>query len=592
MAILPNLKLPATPPFKRPKELVYASDERPPALTLVTLSIQHIATALTLIAYVLAAAKIGGLDVESTRSMVTATLLGMALATFLQVWGGWLGSGLLLVHVPTSLLVAILGAILAKYGFGAMVTVGLVYGAVGLIISFVFPYLRAILPPAVAGVVLCLAGLSLIAPALTEAGSITADMVNISNNDALIGAFTLAMIVALSIWGTHQSKLFSLLAGIIAGIVLAAVLGRVHGLAALATAPVFGLPHLPAPVFNVDPGIIGAIAVLSLMTQLCTFGRVVLVHKMNDAGWHRANMRMVGAGIRANALGNFLTACLGSYPSTTSSTNIAVNHISRSTSRWVGLLTAVLIGLIAFLPQVSLALTLIPAPIIGAVEVYAAAYLIVSGIQLISARSMDSRAIFMVGLSFVTGVGVMFLPGIAQLVPQSYRFMIENGIVVGGVTAIILNVIFRLGVTRSAKLELGPQTDGSDVGRQVVDFIEEHCASWGARRDIVIRAAQAALEASEAIAASGQNRQITGVRGRFDEFNLDIELLHSGNALALLDGQEKVAANLLDADDETFHSALELAMINVSHILLKRLADRLGSGKRGEYAYLRLHFNH
>src|SRR5690606_1401861 len=120
----------------------------------------------------------------------------------------------------------------------------------------------------------------------------------------------------------------------------------------------------------------------------------------------------------------------GSYPSAISSANIALSHISRSTSRWIGLLTAALLALAAFLPQVSLALTLIPTPIIGAVEVYAAAYLIVSGIELIASRAMDSRGIFMVGLSFVAGVGVMFLPGIAELAPDSIRFMAKNGIIV------------------------------------------------------------------------------------------------------------------------------------------------------------------
>src|SRR3546814_20805611 len=87
-SIFSNLPLPATPSFKRPKDLVYASDEKPPGLTLFTLSVQHIATALALIAYVLAAAQIGGLDIESTQSLVTATLLSMAVSTFLQSWGG------------------------------------------------------------------------------------------------------------------------------------------------------------------------------------------------------------------------------------------------------------------------------------------------------------------------------------------------------------------------------------------------------------------------------------------------------------------------------------------------------------------------
>src|SRR3546814_14216876 len=105
---------------------------------------------------------------------------------------------------------------------------------------------------------------------------------------------------------------------------------------------------------------------------------------------------------------------MGAYPSAISSANIALSHISRSTSRWVGLLTALLLALIAFLPQVTLALTLIPTPVIGAVELYAAAYLIVSGIELVTSRAMDSRGIFLIGLSFVMGMGVIFLPAIGR----------------------------------------------------------------------------------------------------------------------------------------------------------------------------------
>jgi len=590
MAIFSNLKLPATPPFKRPPELVYASDERPPGVTLAMLSIQHIATALTLLAYVLAAAKIGGLDMASTRSMVTATLLSMALATFFQSWGGRLGSGLLLVHIPSPILVAILGAILLKYGIGSMVIVGIVYAAVGMVVSVILPYLRALLPPAVAGVAMSLAGLSLIAPALTHLAGLD-NAGGINHIGTLVGMTTLVVIIALSIWGTRQSKLFALLIGIIAGIVLAAVFGRLHGLDLMKATPVFGLPHLPAPVFGVEPSALAAIAVLALMTQLGTFAYAVLMHKMNDADWRRPDMQMAGGGMRANALGNFLAAWLGAYPTSISSNNIALNHVSRSTSRWIGLLTGVLIALIAFLPQVSLALTLIPTPVIGAVEVYASAYMIVSGIQLISSRAMDARGIFMVGLSFVTGAGVMFLPSIGLMVPESFRFMIQNGIIVGGVTAIILNAIFRLGVAQSAQSTLDTAS-GEPLGQQVVDFIEEHGASWGARRDAITRAAQAALEAVEAIEAAGGDRHVTEVRGSFDEFNLDVELLHSGAPLVVDAQPAKADAGLLETDDDAFEAALEQAMTNVSHVLLKRLADRLGSGKHGQLSYLRLHFNH
>src|SRR3546814_13391874 len=101
-----------------------------------SLSIQLIATALALIAYVLAAGHIGGLDIESTRKMVTATLICMAVTAVMQAWGGKFGAGLLLVQAPTSMAVPVAGLIVAQYGAGGMVIVGLMYALLGLFVSF------------------------------------------------------------------------------------------------------------------------------------------------------------------------------------------------------------------------------------------------------------------------------------------------------------------------------------------------------------------------------------------------------------------------------------------------------------------------
>jgi xanthine/uracil permease len=588
-----RMKLPSTRPFKRPRDLLYASDERPPGATLVSLSIQHIATALALIAYVLAAGHIGGLNAENTRRMVTATLICMAITAILQAWGGKFGAGLLLIQAPTSIAVPIAGLVITQYGINGMVTVTLMYALLGIAISYILPRIRSLLPPMVAGIVLLLSGLALITPAMKHIGIESATHLN--GTSLLIATVTLAVIVVLSVWGRNQYRLLSVLIGIFAGLVVSAIFGQLHDMALLRSEPVFGLPHFPTPTFDFTPGGFAALAVLALMSQLGTFACIVLMHKMNDENWRRTDVQMAGRGLRANALGNFVSALLGGYPCTTASTNVAVNHISHSTSRWVGLLTGLLIAAIAFLPQITMALTLAPVPIIGAVETYAAAYLVVSGIRLISSRAMDSRGIFTVGLSIVAGTAVMLIPSLAGFVPESIRFMFRSGVVVGGLVSIGLNLVFRLGVSQSAKLALCGSTNEPrprGISEQIVDFIEDHGANWGARQEAITLAAQAALEATEAIAASGADCKVVEVQGSFDEFNLDIELRHTGAPLDLRQQHGTVDENLLDADDDAFEAALNKAMTGVSHVLLNRLADRITSGMRGDTAYVRLHFDH
>ncbi|MGB3276971.1 MAG: solute carrier family 23 protein [Castellaniella sp.] len=557
--------------------------------TLAGLALQHVATALALIAYVLAAARIGQLDAATTQAMVTASILGMAVSTFLQSWGGRLGSGMLVIHMPDPLLVVLSGMLAAQYGLGGLVLIGLVNGLVALGTGSLVPYLRTILPPTVAGIIVCVAGLSLVEPALRHVTGLGEN--GLDTADILIGAATLGTIIGLSIWGNQRAKLSALLGGLLAGLIVSALTGKLHGWDALASAPLFGLPHPPMPVFNIDAGILLAVAVLSLMTQLDVFGCVVLLHKMNESDWRRPSMRMISGGMRACGLGNIVGAFLGALPNAASSANIALAHISRSTSRWIGLLTAALLALIAFLPQASLALTLIPTAVIGAIEIYAAAYLIVSGIELIASRALDSRGIFMIGLSFVLGMGVILMPELATHAPESLRFVVGNGIIIAGVSAIALNSLFRLGTSRQTEQTFESVDGAAAPIQQVVDFVETQGGAWSARRDVVRRAAQAALEAAEAI-QSGGGRRLRGIRGSFDEYNLDIELLHDGPELELGAHAGHAPADLLDIDDTAFQHALDQTLSGLSGVMLRSLADRLQSGQRDGLTYLRLHFDH
>jgi len=582
-------RLPPSPARRRPSELIHAADERPPGGVLALLGLQHAATALAFIAYVLATARIAGLSVPATQSLVAVALLGMAACTALQAWGGRLGSGALLVHMPNPFIITLAGAALVTHGPGAMVGITVVSALTTLAVGPLMSRLRALFPPAVAGTVICMAGLALVEPSVRHALGVDAQM-RVDAVSVLISAGTLVCIVALSVWGGRRLRLLGLLAGMALGLVVAAVAGRLDGASALAGAPVLALPSLHAPVFALEPGLLLAIVLVAVLTQLDTLGSVVIMDKMDNADWRRADMAAVGGGIRANGLGDLLTAWLGSFPTAACSANIALAHATRSTSRLIGLAAAVLLALVAFAPKATLALTLIPAPVLGAVELYAAAFLMVSGIELIASRALDSRGIFMVGLSLSAGLVVMLMPGLVRGAPAGLQFFVGSGFIVAGLCAIVLNLLFRLGTGRQAERTL--EVDAGALQQQITDFIEAQGAGWGARREVVRRAALAALEGAEAIAAAG-GRRLQAIRGSFDEFNLDIELLHTGEPLALTPAAAPAVqgAAWWEADD----ADLDAALSSVSGLLIRHLADRVSTrpAAAGELsAALRLHFDH
>jgi hypothetical protein len=317
-------------------------------------------------------------------------------------------------------------------------------------------------------------------------------------------------------------------------------------------------------------------------------GSVTMLDKMNNADWRRADMRAISAGVRGNGLGTLVACLLGSYPPAISSANIGLTYATQSTARRIGLMAAVLLALAAFLPQLTMALTLIPRPVLGAVGLYAAGFMIVAGMELATSRAMDARATFAVGLSICAGLAVMQLPQLTERLPKSLQFVLGSGFVVAGFSVVLLNLLLRIGTGQRDEQAL--QADSPTLHADITGFVETRGAAWGARRAVVQRAALAALEAAEAIAAAGDGRRVSGIRGSFDEFNLDLELLHSGAPLPLSPARSAApaAATLLDGDD----SDLDAALAQVSSRLLRHLADRVSSTESGGLSVLRLHFEH
>lgn len=579
------LRLPALAVRRRPPDLVYAADERPSAGALLVLGAQHAATAMAFVTYVLVAARTAGLDRWGTQSMVAMTLLGMALCTALQAWGGRWGSGALLVHMPNPFMIAFVSALVAAHGPGGMATAALVYGVVTLVMAPLVRHMRALFPPPVVGVVICMGGMALVSSSVRHALGVDGQW-HVDGGSALVSGITLGCIVVLSVWG-RRLRLMALLVAIAAGVAVAAMLGQLEGLQVLQDVPLVALPLVAAPVLGLDAGMMVAVALVAVLTQLDMLGSVIMLDKMDDADWKRANMQAVGSGIKANGIGDLLMGMLGGFPTCVSSANIALVYATRSTARVIGFMTALLLALVAFLPQLTMALTLIPEPVLGAVGLYAAGFLMVSGMELIASRAMDSRGIFAVGLSLSAGLTLMQMPQLAQHLPPGLHFLLGDGFVVAGILVIVLNLLFRIGTSQRAAQSL--QSASPTLHADITGLVETWGAAWGARRNVVQRAAIAALEAAEAVAAQG--RQLTGMRGSFDEFNLDLEMLHTGAPLALSSGPAAPAsAALLDGDD----SAIDAALANVSGQLLRHLADRVSTADNvgtGE-AMLRLHFEH
>lgn len=597
---------PRARPRLRPAELTYGSEDRVPLPVLLGLGAQHALLALIFALYAVIAGQSIGLDARQTVAYVSATVLVMGLGTMLQAAVSRFGAGMLLVTIPGAGRLAIYTAVTLQYGLAATMGATLVAGLLAIGMARYIPRLRAVFPPEVIGVVLLMMGITLVSGGMARsvglvgsAGAVTvsgAAGAGALQPEAMLAALaTVACLAGIAIWGSARLRRVAMLAAAVSGTLVAALAGTLPDAGALLAMPPLAVPvlglALPVPEFHPVPILVMAVAqFISIMDQ---FGSTLSMDRMTDARWRRADMPLVARSITGMGLTHLLFGLTGTLAGAAATATIGLAHATGVAARRVGLAAGAMLVLAACVPPLAGLLVLTPAPVVGGILLYTAAYMISTGIDLIMSRMMNPRRSLTVGLAIVLGTAVMLLPEIARQAPAWLQVILQSGLTVGAVAAVALNALFRIGVRRSLRQPLGAQAPAADGGpplgeaQQAAELLEASGRLWGVRPETVMRAGHAVGEALEALRAAEITAPVT-LSTSFDEFSLVCRISYRGPALPLRDGGTPDAAVLLAAED----TALEEGLRRLSARLILRLADQARSAQKGAEAELVLVFSH
>jgi xanthine/uracil permease len=583
----------AFPPFsdrkrEKPREMLYIADERPGWSLAMVGGAQHALVALMLVIYTVIVGQSLEIGEDRLRGFVSLEIVIMGLVTLLQSLTTRLSAGHLVVHIPSTLSMAGFIAVASTFGLEAAAGGLLVAGCAIFLLSRFISRLQMFFPPEVSGVLLVLLGLTLVKSGVTRFTGL--EQGHIDPTAALIAATTLGSIIAVSVWTPSRLRVFAVAIGAGAGLLVAVPMAQ-FGMEQLDR-----VAELPTVAFPLDdyrpptPTLVLAAALPLLLIQIISsvdsIGAGVAIDKINNGKWRRADMTMLSRLLSANSIGVILNGLTGTPAIGTSSANIGLAHATGIAARRVGTVTGILLIALAFLPQVASFIIQIPQPVVGAIIVYTAGYMMVSGMELILSRLLNSRRMFMVGVSITVGASIMLVPDLTLELPQDLKPVLGSGLMLGAITAIGLTVFFRIGISKRAEVELA----GAHSGQAATNFLEDCGASWGARRDVVARAGVAIGEALEALYG---NELVDGpptLRASFDEYKLLLDLSYPGCAISFSANQKIDLEALLEEDDED--AALDAAMSGISGHLIEHLADRVSSSETAGRALLRLRFNH
>jgi NCS2 family nucleobase:cation symporter-2 len=249
------------------------------------------------------------------------------------------------------------------------------------------------------------------------------------------------------------------------------------------------------------------------------------------------------------------------------------------TSRVVAFAVGGIYLALAFLPKAATIFAIMPAPVVGATLLFASALVFVNGLIIITSRMLDSRRIFVIGLSFMLALAAdVFQPFFSQL-PPGVRVFTSSALVVGTLAALLLNLVFRIGVRRTQTLQVNP---AALEPQQIEEFMQTHGAAWGARRDVIERARFNLMQSIELLADSGVTQGLLTVSASFDEFRLDVSVSYEGAPLELPERRptnEEIIASIG-------------GQYRLAGYMLRNLADRVQVANRGGRTTVTFHFDH
>jgi xanthine permease XanP len=570
------------PAAKKPAELVYGVEDIPPFYVILLSGIQHVGLVTIFLIYPLLIVKEVGASMALSANILSLALISLGVATFLQgLPKGPVGSGFLCpanhtaVYLAPSLAAVKLGGLPLLFGMTVFA------GLVECILSPVLRRIRPLIPPELSGLVIFFVGMTVVAVGFRYvAGVGSAEPVK--PEDLLVAGITLAVTVGLNVWAGGNARLFCSLIGMAAGYAAAVATGV---MAAAQFRTIADLPLLAFPDFGhlrwaMSVEMIPPFVIVAIAATLKTVGVVTACQRINNAEWVRPDMGSLSRGVLADGLGTATAGVLGSVGLNTSTPCTGLAAATGMTSRVVGYAVGGALIVLGFLPMLTGVFVLMPRPVMGGALIFAACFILINGLQAITSRMLDARRTLVIGLALSVGFAAEIFPHMADTLPVVLKPIVGSSLVLGTITALLLNLLFRLGQRQRVVLTVDPGS--ADALTEVKEFFDAHGRAWGARHDIMERVSFGVSQAVESIREIWDPRGPIGIEARFDEFNLDVQLVYVGDPIEL---PEKRPSNKEIIETEDGHRRL-------AGYMLRRNADRVATSRKGGESVLQFHFDH
>ncbi len=469
-----------------PSPIVHPVDQTLPLGKLSALGLQHV---LVMYAGAVAVPLIVGralkLSPDEVALLISADLFCCGIATLIQSLGvtQWFGIRLPVMMGVTFASVAPMVAIAnANPGAaGAQLLFGAIIGA-GIISILIAPMVSRMLrffPPVVTGTIIAVIGISLmrvginwifgnpfgptapnvVDPAyikwladVTSPGSATPPvpkglsiMPTVPNpkyadlSGVGIAALVLVSILLIVKFAKGFIANISVLLGIVIGAIVASVMG-IMTFEKVTNAAWFDmvLPfHFGMPKF--DPILVLTMTLIMIVVMIESTGMFLALGEMTD---RKISQKDLAKGLRTDGLGTLIGGIFNTFPYTSFSQNVGLVAVTGVRSRYVCVAGGVILIVLGLLPKMAALVESLPTVVLGGAGILMFGMVAATGIRILSGVDFKTNRHNAMIVAVAIGVGMIPLiaPNFKQWMPHALHSLIESGILLASITAVLLNL--------------------------------------------------------------------------------------------------------------------------------------------------------
>ncbi len=256
-----------------------------------------------------------------------------------------------------------------------------------------------------------------------------------------ISGIVLLTILLIARFGKGFLANISVLMGILVGGVITAAMGLMdfHKVSEAKWFDVILPFEIATPIF--DPVLILTMSLVMVVVMIESTGMFLALGDMTDK---KISQDELTRGLRTDGLGTLIGGIFNTFPYTSFSQNVGLVAVTGVKSRWVCVAGGVILVVLGVLPKMAALIESLPTVVLGGAGLVMFGMVAATGIRILSNVDFQGNRnnAMIVAVSIGVGMIPLVAPNFRQWMPHAIHPLIESGILLASLCAVLLNVFF------------------------------------------------------------------------------------------------------------------------------------------------------